>query len=225
MISDPKKPTETSPAKKKIARLLLEIGAVKLSVDSPFTWASGIQAPIYCDNRIIAAHVSVRKAILEEFIQRLNPYLPEIDLIAGVATGGMTFGALIADRLDLPFIYVRPERKVHGLKKQVEGAYREGNRVMLIEDHISTGASSMKAIEGLRDEKLVLIALLSIMTYGFQSAADLFNSRKVIHESICDLDAIIEVAREQDISSAQAEAILRFREIQGNSLPARGIDP
>jgi orotate phosphoribosyltransferase len=225
MTSDSSSPRTSTPSKKKIAGYLLDIGAVKLSVNQPFTWASGIKAPIYCDNRVIAAHVDIRNAILREYTESIynHHYLADLNIIAGVATGGMTFGALIADRLSLPFIYVRPERKEHGLRKQVEGLYKAGDKVILIEDHISTGGSSWKAIEGLKNENLELICLYSIMTYGFKIADDLFKSKGVVHESLCDLDAVIEVAKERkDITPAQADSILRFRETVDRSHSLNG---
>jgi orotate phosphoribosyltransferase len=183
-------------------------------MDKPFTWVSGIQSPIYCDNRIINSKVDVRDAVISEFTNIiLKNYLPEIDVIAGVATGGIPYGVLIADRLKLPFIYVREKRKEYGLKKIIEGAYSEHDRVILIEDHISTGMSSIKAVQGLREAGLNLTSLMSIMTYGFRDAEAAFRSENIHHESICDLDIILQVAQEESILSEQdAKQILKFRE-------------
>lgn len=199
---------------RQIAKFLLEIKAVKFNVDEPFIWTSGIKSPIYCDNRIINSKVDIRDAVIFAFSNIItSDYLNETDIIAAVAIGGIPYGVLAADRLKLPFIYVREERKKHGLMKRVEGEFKEGDRVLLIEDHISTGGSSMKAIEGLKDEGLELICLLSIMTYGFKQAEELFRIQNVKHESICNLDIILMVAQEEGIiSSDDAETILQFRE-------------
>jgi len=199
---------------KKIAHSLLRIGAVKLNVKEPFTWTSGILSPIYCDNRIINSIVDVRDAVVSEFTSIIHDiFLPHTDIVAGVATGGIPYGVITSDRLKLPFIYVRSERKEYGLKKVVEGDYKAGQTVVLIEDHISTGKSSLKAIEFLREEKLELICLLSIMTYGFKDAYELFKKNNVRHASICDLDTILEVAKDEGLlNQEQVQTILEFRE-------------
>jgi len=197
-----------------IAKFLLEIKAVKFNVKEPFLWTSGIRSPVYCDNRIINSKVEVRNAVVEAFIEIINnKNLNQNDIIGGVATGGVSYGAIIASKLSLPFIYIREERKQHGLMKTVEGAYEKGDRVVVIEDHISTGGSSMKAIKFLKDEDLKVLCLLSIMTYGFKSAAELFRSENVKHESICNLDTVLDVALQQGIiTSREIETILQFRE-------------
>jgi len=192
----------------------LEIGAVKIDMKDLFTWTSGIRSPIYCDNRIINSKVKVRDEVINEFSNTVaSKFLPNLDIIAGVATGGMTYGVLIASRLDLPFIYVRSERKEHGLKKAVEGFFNRGDRVVLIEDHISTGKSSIQAVEWLREEGLQVICLLSIMTYGFPAAAQAFNDKNIPFASICDLDTVLEVALEDGtLDKKEVDAILEFRE-------------
>ncbi|MGZ8559045.1 MAG: orotate phosphoribosyltransferase [Chitinophagaceae bacterium] len=199
---------------KKIAKYLLDIKAVKFNVEQPFTWASGIVSPIYCDNRIINSKVEVRNAVVNEFSNIIaRYYLPETQIIVGVATGGIPYGVLAADRLSLPFIYVREKRKEHGLKKMVEGYFEQGNRVVLIEDLISTGMSSRRAIDSLRSEGLHLISLISIMTYGFKEADEEFKKEHVEHVSICDLDTILEVAQEEGIlHSKDLQTILQFKE-------------
>jgi orotate phosphoribosyltransferase len=150
--------------------------------------------------------------MVEAFIEIINEHFPNVEVIAGVATGGMPMGTLIADRLELPFIYVRQEAKEHGLKRQVEGAYKAGDKVILIEDHISTGSSSLKAVEGLRKEGLDVIALISIMTYGFKKASSLFESNKIEQWSLCDLETIIDVCLTTNrISQAEADTILEFK--------------
>jgi orotate phosphoribosyltransferase len=196
-----------------IARHLLDIGAVKFNTDSLFTWTSDIQSPIYCDNRIINSIVPVRDAVVDEFSNTIAlnyPTLPAI--IAGVATGGMTYGVIVATRLSLPFIYVRPERKEHGLKKVVEGHFERGDKVIVIEDHISTGKSSIKAVEHLREEGLEVLSLLSILTYGFKEADQAFKEKKIEFGSLCTLDIILDVALETGkLTQAQVDTILEFR--------------
>lgn len=199
---------------KKIAKFLLDIEAVKFNVENPFTWVSGIKSPIYCDNRIINSKVDVRTEVVSEFSSIVfNNFKPLPDIIAGVATGGIPYGVLVADRLNLPFIYVREKRKEHGLKKIIEGEFKAGDRVVLIEDHISTGMSSLKAIDALREEGLEVLCLVSIMTYGFKEAEDAFTAKNIKHLSICNLDTILQVAEETHILSSQsADEVLKFRE-------------
>lgn len=202
-----------SSTSRNIAKFLIEIEAVKFNVAKPFTWTSGIKSPIYCDNRIINSRVEVRDAVISAFTNIItDKYLVATDIIAGVATGGITYGVLIADRLKLPFIYVREERKQHGLMKRVEGDYQEGDKAVLIEDHVSTGGSSVKALQGLRAEGLEVVSLLSIMTYGFKEAEERYKEQNVKHESICNLDTVLVVAQEQGVISAgDVETILEFR--------------
>jgi orotate phosphoribosyltransferase len=203
-------------ASKKIAKMLLDIGAVKLSVEKPFIWTSGIESPIYCDNRIINSIVNVRSEVITEFsniiLKNFLENEKKVDIIAGIATGGITYGALVADRLQLPFIYIRAERKTHGLMKVIEGDYAPGDRIVLIEDHISTGSSSLRAVDHARDEQLEVVGLLSIMTYNFNIAENEFKSKGVEHGSICDLDTILEVAlSEGRLSQRDVQTILKFR--------------
>ena len=198
----------------RIANFLLDIEAVKINVKEPFIWTSGIKSPIYCDCRIVNSYVKERDAVISKFIELINDkFISKTNIIGGVASGGISYGALVADRLKLPFIYVREERKKHGLEKQIEGSYEAfGNRVVLIEDHISTGGSSIKAINALKEQKLELVCLLSIMTYGFKEADDAFEAAGVIHDSLCNLDVILEVAAERNIITAEdADKIRQFR--------------
>jgi orotate phosphoribosyltransferase len=198
----------------RIANFLLDINAVKINVKEPFIWTSGIKSPIYCDCRIVNSYVEARDAVISKFVEVINGrFISKTNIIGGVASGGISFGALVADRLHLPFIYVREERKKHGLKKQIEGAYEPfGNRVLLIEDHISTGGSSVKAIHVLKDQQLEVVCLLSIMTYGFKEADVAFDAAGVIHDSLCNLDVVLEVAAERNIiNSEEADKIRQFR--------------
>jgi orotate phosphoribosyltransferase len=205
-----------SPSKEQVAACLLKLGAVKLNTRETFTWASGIQSPVYCDNRVINSDVSARNTVLEAFLEFVREEFPGVDVIAGVATGGIPMGALIADRLQLPFVYVRQEPKAHGLKQQVEGSFRPGERVVVIEDLISTGGSSMKAIQGIRNAGLELLGLVSIMNYGFKKAEDLFAREGVTVFSLCNIDTIVDVALEEHrITQEEADTVLQFRDRVG----------
>ena len=202
-----------SPQAKEVGKELLNLEAVQINVEEPFTWVSGIQSPIYCDNRKIASDVKARKEIVKFFKNLIESKFPEVDIIAGVATGGIPMGILIADAMNLPFIYVRQEPKKHGLMKQVEGDFKRGDKIVLIEDHVSTGGSSLKAIKGLENEELELLSLISIMTYGFKSAEDLFLQEGIINYTLCDLDTIVDVSLNMGrISPQQKESILKFKE-------------
>jgi orotate phosphoribosyltransferase len=201
-----------------IANYLLDIKAFRINVDEPFVWTSGIKSPIYCDCRIINSHVPARENVIEKFIDIITKDFPDkTNLIAGVASGGVSYGAIIADRLRLPFIYVRERKKEHGLMKQIEGEYNEQSKVILIEDHISTGGSSLKAAKAIKDAGLEIICLLSIMTYSFKEAENNFSSEDIKHESLCDLDTVLHTAFERGIISLKdREAILQFRDSPNN---------
>jgi orotate phosphoribosyltransferase len=205
-----------SPLKDEIASCLLDLGAVKLNTQQLFTWASGIKSPVYCDNRILNSDVDARNIVLEAFLQFIQQEFPDLQTIAGVATGGIPMGVLIADRLQLPFVYVRQEPKSHGLMQQVEGRFITGERVVVIEDLISTGSSSMKAIKGVRDAGLEILGLMSIMNYGFQKAEDLFANEGVTVFSLCNIDTIVKTAIEMgEVNSNDVKIILEFRNTVG----------
>lgn len=197
-----------------IAHELLAIEAVKLRWSPPFEWTSGIKSPIYCDNRIIGAKVNSRDKILGIFVDRIREDFSDIDIIAGVATGGIAMGALIADRLKLPFIYVREKAKEHGLMKQIEGDFNVGDRVVLIEDHISTGKSSINAVNALRHAGLEVLCLASIMTYDFPESKFVFKDNDLDNYfSLCDLNAILETAiNEGRINETERDVLAKFRE-------------
>lgn len=195
-----------------IAKFLLDIKAVKISVNDQFTWTSGIKSPIYCDCRIVNSHVEARNTVINKFTELIKRDYPNVDTIAGIASGGISYGALIADRLKKPFIYVREKRKEHGLMKQIEGEYSDNNSAILIEDLISTGGSSINAIKAVRQENLKVAGLLSIMTYDFRIAENKFKEEGVSYESLCNLDTILSVAAERKIiNSAEVEKIKMFR--------------
>ncbi len=178
----------------KVAEFLLQIKVIKLQPDKPFTWASGWKSPIYCDNRITLSYPKVRTFIRQLFVELINSEFGKPDLIAGVATGGIAQGVLVAQELGLPFVYIRPEAKVHGLGNVIEGLVESGQSVVVIEDLISTGGSSLKAVEALRKEKCTVKGLVSIFTYGFKTAEDAFKKSKCKALSLCDYETLIKQA-------------------------------
>ncbi len=192
-----------------IAQKLLDIGAVKLNVHEPYTWASGWKSPIYCDNRMLLSHPSVRDLVKTELSTEIFQSYPESDMIAGVATAGIPHGVLVADLLKMPFIYVRSAPKAHGLTNQIEGDISQGKDVVVVEDLISTGGSSMQAIEALRASGLEVSALFSIFNYGFSQSAELFEKNDVSWMSLTDYDSLIEVAQEQGIVTSDQVGTLK----------------
>lgn len=176
----------------KLAEFLLQIKAIKLQPTSPFTWASGIQSPIYCDNRKTLSFPKVRTYIRQSFSELIVEKFGKPDLIAGVATGGIAHGVLVAQDLGVPFVYVRNAPKKHGLGNQIEGYFEEGQNVVVIEDLISTGGSSLDAVKALRDAKLNVKGLAAIFTYGFQEAVDNFKAAKCPFETLTNYDFLIE---------------------------------
>ncbi len=171
---------------KAIAEKLLQINAIKLSPHQPFTWASGWMSPIYCDNRKALSFPDVRDFIKNEICEIISDGFPQINMLAGVATAGIAWSTLAADQLKLPFIYVRPKPKEHGLGNQIEGFYQEGNKVIVIEDLISTGKSSLQVIEVLRKENITVVGLISIFNYDFDVAKDLFNQAGIKYKSLTE---------------------------------------
>jgi len=178
----------------RVALFLLEIGAIRLNLESPFTWASGWKSPIYCDNRISLSYPDIRTYIKEYLSVLLKEKFSEADSVAGVATAGIPQGVLVADYLGLPFLYVRPKPKEHGLSNQIEGKAQAGQRVVVIEDLVSTGGSSMKAIDALRKADLKVLGMISIFSYSFKQAVDLFDKNRVIYFSLSNYETLIEVA-------------------------------
>jgi len=165
--------------KSETAELLLKLKAIKLQPNSPFTWASGWKSPIYCDNRIILSDVISRNKIAEYFSELIKEKYNEVDVIAGVATGAIGIGVLVAQKLNLPFIYVRPEAKKHGRQNQIEGEVSEGEKIVVIEDLISTGKSSLNAVKALRKAKLDVLGMLAIFSYGFEISKSNFKNESV----------------------------------------------
>lgn len=185
----------------KIADFLLQIKAVKLNVANPFTWSSGLKSPIYCDNRKTLSFPLIRTSIRQTFSDQIKKEFETVEVIAGVATGGIAIGALVAEELGLPFIYVRSSSKGHGLGNQIEGEYREGQRVVVIEDLISTGGSSLKAVEALRDAKCNVLGLAAIFSYGFDVSIRAFEQAKCQFFTLSDYDVLLEQAEKSNYVS------------------------
>lgn len=199
--------------KSAIAAKLLQISAVKLSIDPVFTWASGWKSPIYCDNRKILSFPFIRDYIKSELCNVVFQQYPDADMVAGVATAGIPWGAMIADQLKLPYIYVRPQPKSHGLHNQIEGFIGNGKRVVVIEDLISTGKSSLQVAEVLQNAGLIIEGITSIFDYGFQEARDNFEARGLKLTSLTDYPTLISLAIEQGIvSSENQETLMKWRE-------------
>lgn len=198
---------------KMVASLLLQIKAIKLSPANPFTWASGWKSPIYCDNRKILSFPAVRRTIRDEFVIRIREQYPDAELIAGVATGAIAHGMLVADALDLPFVYVRPEPKAHGLGNQIEGAYHPGWKTVIIEDLISTGGSSLGAYQALRTAGLDILGMLAIFTYGFDKAKENFENSGCRVETLSNYSSLIELALQTgEISQDQMKLLEKWRQ-------------
>ncbi len=188
-------------SKKEVAEKLLQINAIKLSVGNPFTWASGWKSPIYCDNRKILSYPYVRDFIKSEMCNVVFQSFPQAEILAGVASAGVPWGAMVADQLKLPFIYVRPKPKEHGLGNQIEGFYEQGKKIVLIEDLLSTGKSSLLVADVLLKAGLEVEGLVSIFTYGFQEAVNSFAKAKIKCISLTDYDALISLAIDKNIVS------------------------
>jgi orotate phosphoribosyltransferase len=174
-----------------IAQQLLDIKAIKLSPSKPFIWASGAESPIYCDNRMTLSYPVVRNAICEGFVAQIKEKYPQAEAIAGVATGGIAHGMLVADRLGLPFVYVRDKPKGHGRENTVEGHLEKNTKVVVIEDLISTGGSSLKAVESLREYGVDVLGLLAIFTYNFQKAEDAFITAACPYQTLTGFKELI----------------------------------
>jgi orotate phosphoribosyltransferase len=193
----------------KVAEFLLQIKAIKLQPNKPFTWASGWKSPIYCDNRITLSYPKVRTYIRQQFVNAINEKYAKPDLIAGVATGGIAQGALVAQELGLPFVYVRSEAKKHGLSNMIEGVAEKGQSVVVIEDLISTGGSSLKAVEALREAGCEVKGMAAIFTYGFKTADDNFKAAKCKLLTLSNYDTLVKQAlkskyiTEKDLKSLQ----------------------
>lgn len=197
----------------KIAEFLLQIKAIKLQPNKPFVWASGWNSPIYCDNRVTLSYPKIRTYIRQEFVNAIVDKFGKPDVIAGVATGGIAQGALVAQEMGLPFIYVRSEAKKHGLTNMVEGIVEKGQSVVVIEDLISTGGSSLNAVEALRDVGCVVKGMAAIFTYGFKTASDNFKKAKCKLVTLSDYDTLIKQALKSNyITEKNLKSLKEWRE-------------
>jgi orotate phosphoribosyltransferase len=198
---------------KAVAEKLLQVNAIKLNPSQPFTWASGWKSPIYCDNRKVLSFPFIRDFIKSDMCNVVFEKFPEAELLAGVATAGIAWGAMAADQLKLPYIYVRPKPKEHGLGNQIEGFYEGGQKVVVIEDLVSTGKSSLQVVDVLKEQGLEVIGMVSIFTYGFPAATEAFRKASLAYYSLTDYPSLIELAINKGIISAeQQELLLQWRE-------------
>ncbi len=198
----------------KIAEFLLQIKAVKLQPENPFTWASGWKSPIYCDNRKTLSYPQIRTFIRQQFVNVINDNFAKPDVIAGVATGGIAIGALVAQDLGLPFVYVRSEAKKHGLTNAVEGEIESGQSVVVIEDLISTGGSSIKAVDTLRAQGCDVKGMVAIFTYGFNDAVENLKKANCNTFTLCDYNALIDVALAKNyITEQDLDSLKQWREM------------
>jgi orotate phosphoribosyltransferase len=198
-----------SEVEQKVAEFLLQIKAIKLQPSNPFTWASGWKSPIYCDNRITLSHPSIRTYIRQQLSTLIQEEFGSVSVIAGVATAGIPQGALVAQELGLPFIYVRAKAKEHGTGNLIEGKFTPGQRVVVIEDLISTGKSSLQAVHALREAGCEVAGLVAIFNYGFDAADENFKNAKCRFLTLSNYTALIEYAAEHHFVSAEDLNILR----------------
>ena len=199
--------------RRKVAESLLRIKAIQLAPEDPFTWASGLRSPIYCDNRMALSHPAVRTHIRQQLCSIVEALYGRPDMIAGVATGGIAWGAYVAHELGLPFCYVRGEAKGHGKGNRVEGDLGNASNVVVIEDLISTGKSSLSAVEALREKGLEVKGMLAIFTYGFDIAARNFEKAGCPLQTLSDYPTLIAEAEQREyLTPAQAETLISWRE-------------
>ena len=199
-----------------VAKKLLEIDAIKLNVDSPFTWASGWKSPIYCDNRLSLSYPEVRTYIKNQIAIAIQENFKEVEAIVGVATAGIPQGALVADALNVPFIYVRSKPKGHGMENMIEGKITTGQKVVVIEDLVSTGGSSLKAIDALKKSKFSVLGMVSIFTYGFPVAEENFAKENVKLISLSSYNELIDEALKLNyVTQEQISNLKKWRENPG----------
>ncbi|MBI5857385.1 MAG: orotate phosphoribosyltransferase [Sphingobacteriales bacterium] len=202
---------------KAVAEKLLQVNAIKLNPSQPFTWASGWKSPIYCDNRKVLSFPFIRDFIKSEMCNLIFEKFPDAELLAGVATAGIAWGAMAADQLKLPYIYVRPKPKEHGLGNQIEGFYEKGQKTVVIEDLVSTGKSSLQVVDVLKEQGLEVTGMVSIFTYGFRVATDAFSNASLTYYSLTDYPTLIELALAKGmVSVAQQEILLKWRDDPAN---------
>ncbi len=200
-------------SKTDVAKALLSIRAVFLRPDEPFTWASGIKSPIYCDNRLTLSYPEVRTLIDEALAAKSQELYPEVEMLMGTSTAGIAHAAIAADRLGIPMGYVRGSAKDHGRQNQIEGRCEPGTKVVVIEDLISTGGSVLECVDPLREAGADVLGVVSIFTYGMQRGLDRLAADNVVNTSLCDLDTLVDVAVEEGyIKPEDKDRLLRFRD-------------
>lgn len=198
---------------KQIAQSLLDIGAVALSPNDLFTWSSGIKSPIYCDNRVTLGYPSVRNDIRDGLIELIQKHFPEAEIVSGTATAGIPHAAFISEKLDMPMSYVRSKSKSHGKQNQIEGAQSEGKKIVVVEDLISTGGSSLVAAEALREAGAEVLGVVAIFTYGLSKADKMFNEANLPFYTLSNYNELIEVAKEQGkISESDILSLVEWRD-------------
>jgi len=203
--------------RKAVAEKLLQINAIKLSPQQPFTWASGWKSPIYCDNRKVLSFPHIRDFIKSEICNIIVEMFPNAGMLAGVATAGIAWGAISADQLKLPFIYVRAKPKEHGMGNQIEGYYETNQKVIVIEDLVSTGKSSLSVVEVLKRSGLDVLGMVSIFTYGFAIATNEFNKAGIIYYSLTDYESLISIAIDKGfVSPNDQNTLLNWRHDPAN---------
>ncbi len=203
-----------------VADLLLQIKSIKLDPANPFKWASGWNSPIYCDNRKTLSFPKVRNFLKNEFSDIIKEKYPDVEVIAGVATGAIAIGVLVADILDLPFVYVRPKPKDHGMGNQIEGVLLPGQKVVVVEDLISTGSSSLKAVSALREAQSEVLGMLAIFSYKFPLAEENFKKNNCELTTLSDYPALIDLAVDSGlISEVQLETLKKWRKDPGSWTP------
>lgn len=200
-------------SKTDVAKALLSIRAVFLRPDDPFTWASGIKSPIYCDNRLTLSYPEVRTLIDEALAEKARELYPDVQMLMGTSTAGIAHAAIAADRLDIPMGYVRGSAKDHGRQNQIEGRCEPGTKVVVIEDLISTGGSVLECVDPLREIGADVLGVVSIFTYGMQRGLDRLAADNVVNTSLCDLDTLVDVAVDEGyIRPEDKDRLLRFRD-------------
>ncbi|HSU27933.1 MAG TPA: orotate phosphoribosyltransferase [Chitinophagaceae bacterium] len=200
-----------------VAEKLLQVNAVKLNPDQPFTWASGWKSPIYCDNRRILSFPFIRDFIKSELCNLVFEKFPDAELLAGVATAGIPWGAMVADQLKLPFVYVRPRPKEHGLGNQIEGYFEKGQRTVVLEDLISTGKSSLQVVQVLKEAGLQVEGMASIFNYGFPVATVAFEQASILCHSLSDYSSLVRLAVKKGLVTEDQHAVLlKWREDPAN---------
>lgn len=202
---------------KTIPKYLLQSKAIKLEPAKPFTWASGWKSPIYCDNRITLSYPEVRNAIRDAFVDLIKTKFPEVEVIAGVATGAIAQGALVAQELNLPFVYVRSSPKSHGMENLIEGELKPGQKVVVVEDLISTGGSSLQAVEALRKANANVLGMVAIFTYGFPTAEENFTKANCTLYTITNYELLLEAAiPEGYVTESQLDLLKQWRKDPSN---------